>query len=258
MIREYSYEQRIAFCSNPVAKKLLSICKEKQSNLCVAADFTSSDALIAFAELVGSEICMLKTHIDILNDFHPNTTKKLQELSHKENFMIFEDRKFADIGNTVQLQYQGGPFKIVEWADLINAHSVVGPGIITALKNIGLSSNRALLLLAEMSSSGTLAKEEYIEATLKMAEQHEDFVIGFICLKKISNNPKWIYFTPGIQFANDKDGLGQTYQTPDSAIKAGSDIIIVGRGIYQAENPKQVANKYRKAGWSSYVLSRSS
>ncbi|QZA59301.1 orotidine-5'-phosphate decarboxylase [Candidatus Rhabdochlamydia porcellionis] len=258
MIREYSYEQRIAFCPNPVAKKLLNTCKEKQSNLCVAADFTSSEALITFAESVGSEICMLKTHIDILNDFHPNTTKKLQELSHKENFMIFEDRKFADIGNTVQLQYQGGPFKMIEWADLINAHSVVGPDIISALKNIGLSSNRALLLLAEMSSFGTLAKEEYTEATIKMAEQHEDFVIGFICLKKISNNPKWIYFTPGIQFANDKDLLGQTYQTPDSAIKSGSDIIIVGRGIYQAENPKQAANKYRKAGWSSYVFSLSS
>lgn len=258
MIREYSYEQRIVFCTNPVAKKLLRICQEKQSNLCVAADFTSSDALISFVELVGAEICMLKTHIDILDDFHPNTTKKLQELSYKNNFIIFEDRKFADIGNTVQLQYKGGPFKMVEWADLINAHSVVGSDIITALKNIGLSSHRALLLLAEMSSYGTLAKEAYTEATIKMAEQHEDFVIGFICLKKKSSDPKWIYFTPGIQFANDKDALGQTYQTPDSAIKAGSDIIIVGRGIYQAEDPKQAASEYRKAGWSSYVRSLSS
>ncbi|KAG6559202.1 Orotate phosphoribosyltransferase [Candidatus Rhabdochlamydia oedothoracis] len=41
------------------------------------------------------------------------------------------------------------------------------------------------------------------------------------CLKKISNNPKWIYFTPGIQSANDKDSLAQTYQTPYSAIKSG-------------------------------------
>lgn len=109
-----------------------------------------------------------------------------------------------------------------------------------------------------MSSSGTLAKEEYTEATIKMAEQHEDFVIGFICLKKISCDPKWIYFTPGIQFATDKDPLGQTYQTPDAAIKGGSDVIIVGRGIYQAENPKQVASEYRNAGWFSYVSSLSS
>lgn len=144
MIREYSYKQRIAFCHNPVVKKLLHTCQEKQSNLCVAADFISSDALIAFVELVGSEICMLKTHIDILNDFHPSITKKIQELSHKDNFIIFEDRKFADIGNTVQLQYKGGPFKMVEWADLINAHSIVGSGIISALKSIGISSNRAL------------------------------------------------------------------------------------------------------------------
>lgn len=253
MIREYSYSQRVVFCHNPIAKKLLSICQEKQSNLCIAADFTFSDALIAFVELVGSEICMLKTHIDILCDFHPNTAKKLQELSCKQRFIIFEDRKFADIGNTVQLQYKGGPFKIVEWADVVNAHSIVGPSIISALKNIGHPCDKALLLLAEMSSFGTLAKEAYVQATVKMAEQHDDFVIGFICLKKISQNPKWIYFTPGIQLDNNKDSLGQTYQTPDSAIKAGSDIIIVGRGIYQTENPRQAAKEYRKAGWCSYV-----
>ncbi|MDQ5956103.1 MAG: orotidine 5'-phosphate decarboxylase / HUMPS family protein [Candidatus Rhabdochlamydia sp.] len=102
---------------------------------------------------------MLKTHIDILKEFYPNPTKKLQELSHKENFMILEDHKFVDIGNRVQLQYQRGPFKIVEWADLINAHSIVAPDIIATLKNAGLGFNRALLLLAEMSSSGTLAKK---------------------------------------------------------------------------------------------------
>jgi orotidine 5'-phosphate decarboxylase subfamily 1 len=201
---------------------------------------------------------MLKTHIDILHDFHINTVKKLQELSYKNRFIIFEDRKFADIGNTVQLQYTGGPFKIVEWADVVNAHSVVGPGIISALKNIGIFCNKALLLLAEMSSSGALTKEAYTEATVKMAEQHNDFVIGFICLRKISHDPKWIYFTPGIQLNNDKDFLGQTYQTPDSAIRSGSDIIIVGRGIYQAENPQQAATEYRKAGWESYVNSLSS
>lgn len=155
---------------------------------------------------------MLKTHIDILNDFHPSVAKKWQELRCKDHFIIFKDRKFANTGNTVQLQYIGGPFKIVEWVDVINAHSIASPGTTSALKN---SSNfhKALLLLAEISSLGTLAKETYIEATIKMAEQHDGFVIGFICLKKISHDPKWIYFTPGIQLDTDKDRLGQTYQS---------------------------------------------
>ena len=40
-----------------------------------------------------------QTHIDIIEDFDQELITRLQELSRKHDFLIFEDRKFADIGD---------------------------------------------------------------------------------------------------------------------------------------------------------------
>lgn len=51
---------------HPLASKLLTIMEEKQSNLCVSADVTSSEELLQLADSLGPSICLLKTHVDIL------------------------------------------------------------------------------------------------------------------------------------------------------------------------------------------------
>lgn len=249
-----TYTQRAELCSNPTAKKLLFLMDEKKTNLCVAADSTTKAGMLEMAEKLGPEICIFKTHIDIVEDFDQDLIMQLQRLAEKYNFLLFEDRKFADIGNTVQLQYERGVYHISDWADITNAHTVPGPGIIEGMKEIGLRKGRGLLLLAEMTPKGNLATGEYTKESLRMAKEHRDFVIGFITTHQLLEDPCFINMTPGVNLGKAGDALGQQYTTPEIVIKEKkSDVIIVGRGVYEAEDPVVEAHRYREAGWQAYI-----
>lgn len=247
-----NFVERAKQAKYPLARQLLTLMAEKKSNLAVAADVTRQRELLDLANRLGPHICILKTHVDILEDYTPDLGPALRALAHRHQFLIFEDRKFADIGQTVSLQYEKGIYRIAEWADLINAHIVPGPGIIDGLKKVGAPLGRGLLLLAEMSSKGTLAKGSFAKKAVAMGEAHADFVIGFISLRKLSEEPGMLHLTPGVKLHAGKDALGQRYRTIEEIISQNrSDIIIVGRDIAHASDPLAMAELYRKRAWEA-------
>lgn len=254
MLTHLSYAERANLCLSQLAKNLFNLLDDKQTNLALSADVTNSEQLLTLADTLGPQICVLKTHIDIIKDFTPELTQKLIKLANKHRFFIFEDRKFADIGNTVKNQYSGGIYQISDWAEIVNAHSLPGPGIVKGLAEVGRKKNRGLLLIAEMSSADNLFDPSYVQSTLEIAETYADFVIGFITQHSLSDDPHWINMTPGVKLNTSGDTLGQLYVTPEQAINQnGADIIIVGRGITAAENSYDQAQKYRENAWNCYL-----
>ena len=132
-----------------------------------------------------------------------------------------------------------------------------GEGIVAGLRKVGQPLNRGLLLLAEMSSAGSLAKGEYTQATLDMARKNQDFVMGFIAQRQMNEHEDedFLVLTPGVQMKTSGDALGQQYRTPEDVIlKDGCDVIIVGRGIYgEPDSIAERAREYRDAGWKAYI-----
>lgn len=113
-----SFTARIPYQNNVAAKKLLELMERKQTNLCVSVDVTKGQDMLEVVRRVGKSCCMIKasstplerffgfqsdlysykTHIDIIEDFTMDLADELVKLSNELDFMIFEDRKFADIG----------------------------------------------------------------------------------------------------------------------------------------------------------------
>ncbi|KAL4917233.1 Orotidine 5'-phosphate decarboxylase domain-containing protein [Aspergillus aurantiobrunneus] len=264
------YATRATNHHNPLTAKLFSIAEAKKSNVTVSADVTTTAELLDLADRLGPYIAVLKTHIDILTDLTPSTLKDLQSLAAKHNFLIFEDRKFIDIGNTVQKQYHGGALRISEWAHIINCAILPGEGIVEALAQTTQSpgfenaAERGLLILAEMTSKGSLATGTYTERSVEYARRYKGFVMGFVSTRALTGikpdgegegeaEEDFVVFTTGVNLSDKGDKLGQQYQTPESAVGRGADFIIAGRGIYKAEDPVEAVKRYREEGWAAYL-----
>lgn len=134
-----TYASRAESATHPLTNYLFKLMDLKASNLCLSADVATARELLYFADKIGPSIVVLKTHYDMVSgwDFHPETGTgaKLASLARRHGFLIFEDRKFGDIGNTVELQYVSGSARIIDWAHIVNVNMVPGKASVTSLAN---------------------------------------------------------------------------------------------------------------------------
>ncbi len=201
-----------------------------------------------------------------MSDFGPPTIAGLTALAKRHDFLLFEDRKFIDVGNTVQHQYRGGVLRIHEWAHIVNATILPGEGIIQALDQSireGGIAERGILILAEMTSKGSLAVGEYTRTSVEIARKYPRSVLGFVATRELSgdapgatSDEDFVVFTTGVNISSKGDALGQQYQTPTTAIEGGSDFLIAGRGIYAAQDPLTAVKEYQMVGWEAYERRR--
>ncbi|MEE8440933.1 MAG: orotidine-5'-phosphate decarboxylase [Spirochaetia bacterium] len=238
---------------NSLAERVRNTMRETHSNLVLSLDVTTQDQFFAVLSETAGSIAMLKTHIDILEDFDPSFLARLRHFTEKYRFLILEDRKFADIGNTVRRQFRAGRFTIAEWAEFVTVHMISGEAILEGLFE-GVA-DRGAFLLARMSSRGNLIDENYTRRVIEIGSHHA-CVTGYIGHGSNADDlarlremipAEQLLLVPGVRMEAGRDALGQQYLTVDDAVSA--DMIIVGRGIYRDSNPGAKAEEYRLRAW---------
>lgn len=212
-----------------IKDKVQQIIKKKQTRICLAADVNSVEELLHIADSLGPYICVLKIHYDIIPHFiRDNCGEKLVQLARKHNFLIWEDRKYADIGAIMEKQIR---LNVLPWADIISVHGLPGLESIKSIpKEIGI------ILIGELSCYGNISSWLYTQAVIEIAEELPNFV-GFVGQKnfKIGINEDSLMFVPGIgKTTGTSDGKGQRYSRIKD--KSFADVYVIGRGILGAND----------------------
>ena len=254
--------ERWSSATLPIAKRYMTVATEKQSLVCLAADRRTMAGLFELINEVGPFIAALKTHVDLIEDWSASEWADFCALARHHNLLIFEDRKFADIGKISRSQ-MAGVYNISAWSDIVTAHLISGPDVVDGLQTAWREVNRegGVLLLAQMSSRGNLLNGDYTNTVVKLGAVHEG-VLGFIGngskpgelakLRQKVGQQKMIW-TPGVNHEVGDGEMGQRYGDPYDAVIAGSDCIIVGSGIHGAEHPKTAAQSYAQVSWNALL-----
>ena len=229
MKAEEAWGARLENCAHPLSHQFMSIACEKESLVVLAADMPTVEEIVQIVEDVGDHVCALKTHVDMVEDFNLEDWGAVVDAARSKGMLLFEDRKFADIGRVAKTQ-MGGLYDIRVWSDLVTSHSVSGPDVVDGIAEAWDEVERVggVLLLAQMSSSGNLLEDSYTDKTLEMgtASPH---VIGYIGngsnpselgdLRSKVGEGKMIW-TPGVNLSSQEGVLGQRYGNPSEAVRA--------------------------------------
>ena len=207
-----------------VRNRLNTIIKSKNTNLCFSADLDDTNKILQILEDIGPYIAICKIHYDCMNS-NEELKRSLISLSIEHNFLIMEDRKFVDISYTVKRQYK----QFCNWVDLVTVMGNVNPIVVSEIS--------CALLVANMSNNNF----DFTSQATETAQLYPSNTIGFITQKRI-DVCNMFCMTPGINLSNKTIG-DQNYR---SVSDVDTDIIIVGRGIYQQDNYVEACKKYIK------------
>lgn len=256
------FSERAKLTKNPIARKLFETMETKQSNLCVSIIVTNFETFCDLLHKIGPHICLLITFVEAISDTNPENVKNsLLEAAAKYNFLICEDKKFADIGKTVQLQYSNCLYKTSSWAHAVTAHSLMGKGILNAIKDSDGLTERGVFLIAETVSAGNLMDMNYIKETTKLAEEYPDLVTGIDCRSRLMlDHPGFIQLTHEVQLNFDNKTTNVCSDLIDDLVLHNGADIVAGKPItdhcrvlYKQSSYTQNLKLVKENLWESYL-----
>lgn len=210
--------------------------ERKNTRIILAYDKNSYQGLIEFINMLHQDIIGVKIHSEILN-LSMEQNKALYNLCKSYDLFLWEDRKFNDIANTFNHQIKS--YESIR--DYVSICPISGGDILQ------VKSSLKYFILIEMSSKNNLMNHissELFDLVTNEINNNNPNIAGVICQSDVFLQKNVITLKPGINIRKNTDNIGQIY-TSIKDLKHKPSLIIVGRGLTNASNPKEEIKLYK-------------
>ncbi len=220
----------------------------------VACDFNSKEETLAFLDQFTDCKPFVKIGMELFYAEGPDIVREIKKRGHK----IFLDLKLHDIPTTVKKAMT--VLRNLD-VDITNVHAAGTISMMeAAIEGLTREDGTRPLLIAVTQLTSTdqsqleqdlLIKEPMEEVVMHYAENAKKAGLdGVVCspleAEAVHNRCGENFFTitPGVRFADGEKGDQKRVMTPEQARKVGSDYIVMGRPITQADDP---VSAYKRA-----------
>jgi orotidine-5'-phosphate decarboxylase len=222
---------------------------DPRDHLIVALDMPTVEEARRLVAVLGDTVSFYKVGLELLFVGGLDLARDLR----RQGKRVFLDMKLLDIGNTVEravsnaveldvtfLTVHGHDLKTLRAAVSGRAGSKVKLLAVTVLTNLSADD------LIEQGSSFSPADLVLRRAQLAYAAGFDGVIASGQEAARIraATGPNFLIVTPGIRLPGSTTDDQERVMTPENAIAAGANHIVVGRPITQADDPKAAAEKF--------------
>ncbi|HDR0998096.1 TPA: orotidine-5'-phosphate decarboxylase [Pasteurella multocida] len=219
------------------------------SKIIVALDYEKEEEALCLVDQIDPSLCRLKVGKEMFTTLGTKFVKAL----HDRNFDVFLDLKFHDIPNTVARAVRSAADLGVWMVDL---HASGGLRMMEEAKKILEPYGKDTPLLISVTVLTSMEDLDLLQIGINASPMEQVIRLanltqragldGVVCspqeveILRANCGKDFKLITPGIRPIGSDFGDQRRVMTPAGAIQAGSDYLVIGRPITQADNPAEV------------------
>ncbi len=224
-----------------------------KDRIIVALDSDSPEKALEVVSSLRGQVGLFKVGMELFPRGGPEIVGRIREAGAE----VFLDLKFHDIPNTVAGAVRSAAALGVRFATV---HASGGKAMLSAAARAAEGTGTTLLAVTVLTSldDGDLAAIGYslkaADAVLRLAAMAAgEGIGGIVCsAREVAAvrervGESVVLVTPGVRLPEDAVGDQKRVVTPEEAIRAGADYLVVGRPITKAPDPAAAAQRFAGA-----------